>query len=260
MIDSPISSAIADRMRRSERFSESATAASKARARPSQLRNEPDFSVIAATGRTTSATLVTAECAISSEITNDLESAASAAALFGISCGSTPPTTTASSEPLPRLSIISEVVRPTFAGIVGTPQTVAISTRAAASAIGRPPGRSVPIAPASSAPRSPARRGIQASFAPLFSASAETAESRPVVSAARSPTKMTDLPVKESAESAAPSAPGATLINSAFNFSSPIESLVATALTFRARLRTCLLMRRKTIGDSSSGSKPMRTT
>ena len=118
MIDSPISSAIADKIRRSERFSESATAASKARARPSQLRNEPDFSVTAATGRTTSATLVTAECAISSETTNDFESAASAAALFGISCGSTPPTTTASSEPLPRLSIISEVVRPTFVGIV----------------------------------------------------------------------------------------------------------------------------------------------
>ena len=260
MMDSPISSAIADKMRRSERFRESATAASKARARPSQFKNDPDFSVTAATGRTTSATFVTAELAISSETTKDLDSAVSAAALSGISCGSTPPTTTASSEPLFRLSIISEVVRPTFVGSDGTPHTAAISTRAAASTTGRPPGRSVPIAPASSAPRSPARRGIQASFAPLFSASAETAESRPVVSAARSPTRITDFPVRESAETAALSEPGATLINSAFSFSTPIESLVATALTFSARLRTCLLMRRKTIGDSSSGSKPTRTT
>ena len=151
-------------------------------------------------------------------------------------------------------------MRPAFEGSVGTPQTAAISTRADASATGRPPGRSAPIAPASRAPRSPARRGIQATFAPDLSPSCETAVSKPIVSDARSPTRITDLVVSERAAIAELSAPGATFINSAFSFSTPIESFVATALTFRARLRTCLLMRKKTIGDSSSGSNPTRTT
>ena len=70
-MDSPIWSATAERIRRSERFSESETAESKARGRPSQLRNDPDFSVIAATGRTTSARSVTADGAISNETTKD---------------------------------------------------------------------------------------------------------------------------------------------------------------------------------------------
>ena len=48
------------------RLSESATAASNERGRPSQLRNEPDFSVTAATGKTTFARAVTALGAISS--------------------------------------------------------------------------------------------------------------------------------------------------------------------------------------------------
>ena len=42
-----------ERIRRSLRFSESLTAESNERARPSQLRKEPDFSVTAATGKTT---------------------------------------------------------------------------------------------------------------------------------------------------------------------------------------------------------------
>ena len=151
-------------------------------------------------------------------------------------------------------------MRPAFAGSVGTPQTAAISTRAAASATGRAPGRSEPIAPASSAPRSPARRGIQAIFAPDLSATAATVERSPEVSDARSPKRITDLAVNSSEVTAALSAPGATLMKLAFNFSTPIESLVPTALTFSARLRTCLLMRKKTIGDSSSGSNPIRTT
>ena len=151
-------------------------------------------------------------------------------------------------------------MRPGLAGSDGTPQTAAISTRAAASTTGRPPGRRFPIAPASRAPRSPARRGIQAIFAPDLSPRAATADNKPVVSDARSPTRIIDLAVKVRPATAALSAPGATLINSPFSFSTPIESFVATALTFSARLRTCLLMRRKTIGDSSSGSKPTSTT
>jgi hypothetical protein len=57
-------------MRTSLRLCESATAESNARARPSQFRKLPLFSVIAATGRTTSATAVTELEAISSETTN----------------------------------------------------------------------------------------------------------------------------------------------------------------------------------------------
>ena len=91
----PISSAIIERIRRSLRLRESLTAASNARGRPSQLRKDPDFSVTAATGRTTSARSVTALGAISSETTNALSRAAKVAELLAPSSGSTPPTTSA---------------------------------------------------------------------------------------------------------------------------------------------------------------------
>ena len=126
--------------------------------------------------------------------------------------------------------------------------------------MGRPPGRRFPIAPASIAPRSPARRGIQASFAPVESARAATADSAPALSAARSPTRMTDLSVNFCAAIAAASCPGATFTNSAFNLSTAIDSFDPIETTLKARLRYCLLMRRKTIGDSSSGSKPTNRT
>ena len=51
------------------------------------------------------------------------------------------------------------------------------------------------MAPAASAPRSPARRGIQANLAPVRSAKAAVALNKPALSAARSPTKITDLAV-----------------------------------------------------------------
>ena len=95
---------------------------------------------------------------------------------------------------------------------------------------------------------------------PVLSATVTTVESNPAVSDARSPIRIIDLPVNSSEVTAALSEPGATLIKLAFNFSTPMESFVATALTFRARLRTCLLIRKKTIGDSSSGSNPISTT
>ena len=147
-------------MRTSLRLCESATAESNARARPSQLRKLPLFSVIAATGNTTSATAVTELGAISSETTNDFLSASSAVRECGRSCASTPPTTTASRSPDASASMISVDVRPGVVGSDSTPHAAAISTRAAASATGRPPGRRLPSAPASSAPRSPARRGM----------------------------------------------------------------------------------------------------
>ena len=151
-------------------------------------------------------------------------------------------------------------MRPTSAGIESVLHSAAISTRAAASVTGRPPGNRFPIAPASSAPRSPARRGIHASFAPVESASAATALNAPALSAARSPTRITDLFVKDCAAIAAASCPGATFTNSAFSFSTAIDSFEPIETTFKARLRNCLLIRKKTIGDSSSGSKPTSRT
>ena len=104
-------------------------------------------------------------------------------------------------------------MRPICAGSESIPHAAAISTRAPASVTGRPPGRRFPIAPASSAPRSPARRGIYAIFAPLFEAREATAENNPADSEARSPTRMTDFGVNERVETAPPSAPGATFTN-----------------------------------------------
>ena len=52
-------------------------------------------------------------------------------------------------------------------------------------------GFSLGSSPASSAPLSPARLGIQANFAPVFATSSATAVNAPGVWAARSPTKIT---------------------------------------------------------------------
>ena len=156
-----------ERIRRSLRVSESVIAFSNVRGRPSQLRYEPLFSETAATGRTTSATAVIAECEISSETrkVDGLRSCPSAS--LEISSGSTPPTTRALMRPSLAASRISHVAFPAVAGRDSTPHALAISTRAAGSESGRPPGRRLPIAPARSAPTSPARRGIHATFAPL---------------------------------------------------------------------------------------------
>ena len=56
------------------------------------------------------------------------------------------------------------------------------------------------------------------------------------------------------------SEPGATFTNVAPSFSTPIESFVPIEVTLSPRFFTCLFIRKKTIGDSSSGSKPTRRT
>ena len=197
---------------------------------------------------------------ISSETTNAFLSAERVSAEFSRSSGSIPPTTRAVTSPEFAAEIISFVDRPTFVGSDETDHALARSTRAAASVTGRPPGRRFPIAPASSAPRSPARRGIHANFAPDCDASATTAERVPALSEARSPTKIIDCAVKDCELIAAASEPGATFTNVAPSFSTPIESFVPIDVTLSLRFFTCLLMRKKTIGDSSSGSKPTRST
>ena len=148
---------------------------------------------------------VTALGAISSETTKAFSSAAKTAALLSASSGSTPPTSSAPICPACTASMICDVLRPISAGRESVFHTVAISTRAAASVTGRPPGKRFPIAPASSAPRSPARRGIHAILAPVASTSAATAVKQPALSAARSPTRITDWLVNDCAATAAAS-------------------------------------------------------
>ena len=108
---------------------------------------------------------------------------------------------------------------PAVVGTESTDQAVAISTLAEASSIGRAPGNRFGKAPAAIAPRSPALRGTQPNFAPLSLTSFATADNAPCVSAARSPTKTTDLPVKPEIELIAEtSLPAAVLIKFALSF------------------------------------------
>ena len=117
-----ISSAIIDKIRTSllDVINAPSIACSKLLSRPSQSRNEPAFSVTAATGRTTSAIAVTALWEISRETTNVLSNCPSASA--EISAGSTPPTTTASSPPSEfNAERIPDVDRPGSVGSESTP-------------------------------------------------------------------------------------------------------------------------------------------
>ena len=98
--------------------------------------------------------------------------------------------TSASMSPAAAAARICEVSRPGTAGSDATPQARATSTRACELAARRPPGSRFGSAPASMAPRSPARRGIQASRAPVARASRSAALSAPGTSASRSPTRM----------------------------------------------------------------------
>ena len=246
-------------------------AASKRRRRPSQLTNEPDFSECGATGRTTSATAVTADSRTSRETTKVLARASSTRGLLR-SAGSRPPMTRASISPEQAASMMPSVSRPGVSGSPTTSQTSATWARAAALDEGRPPGRRAPMAPVSTAPRSPARRGIQARRAPVCSERRTAAASAPGTVARRSPTRITPpspRPVSRAcaptsdvarSSSAAVSDPGAVGTSTPDSLSSPRVEKGATAYTAVRCVRTPLRSRRKTIGDSSSGSKPTRST
>ncbi len=131
-------------------------------------------------------------------------------------------------------------------------------------------GRRFGSAPASIAPRSPARRGTQARRAPEVALSRRTAESAPREAASRSPTRMI-VPGCASASvtgedpeirspSASASAPGSVRISSPPILARPAPANGASEKTLRPRLRQALRSRRKTIGDSSSGSNPASST
>ena len=91
-----------------------------------------------------------------------------------------------------------------------TPQARATSARAAASATGRPIGSRPGSAPASMAPRSPARRGTQASRAPVAATGGRRADSAPGTGASRSPTRMTAPSALSSSAAALPGASSPT--------------------------------------------------
>lgn len=101
-------------------------------------------------------------------------------------------------------------------------------------------------------------------------ASFTSAESAPGTVASRSPARMTApgcLIASAATASTAPrssrtavSEPGTAGISVPFILPSPAVANGATEKTFRPFFRHALRRRRKTIGDSSSGSKPTRST
>ena len=158
---------------------------------------------------------------------------------------------------------ISSVSRPPPAAWRDAPGH-AVSTRAAASSTGRPPGSRLGRQPASTAPRSPARRGTQASWRRSRRPARRRREC-PGKVGHRSPTRMT--------------APGPAAAPRGPRQPTPAHSPRPRAggdqggvdLGSRAEvgsegrpggrfLRTALRSRRKTIADSSSGSKATSRT
>ena len=240
------------------------SAGPKGRRRPSQSVNDPAFSTTGATGNTTSANAVTGDSRNSRLTTNPAASIAARAACGSVrSAGSIPPISNPASSPCAAAVRIAAVSRPGPAGRSVMFQASLIRWRARGSVTGCPPGSTVGRQPASRAPRSPARRGIQASRDPVRSASATAADSAPGLVARRSPARITAPGSRSAAvraSSAAASAPGTVRMCRAASFAVPREASGAIAITGRCRRRTALRSRRNTIGDSSSGSNPTRTT
>ncbi len=240
---------------------------SNGRRRPSHVTYRPAFSAGGATGSTTSACAVTALARISRLTMKPARPRASVANVGSArSAGSTPPMTSAASEPSTAARRIASVSRPVSVG-TAAPHACSTSARAASSPTARPPGSSVGSAPASMAPRSPARRGTQASLAPVRVARSAAALSAPGEDASRSPTRMT-APSLDSASvtapsrppSAAASAPGSVATSVPSSLARPREANGATDQTAVRPRRVDLRIRRNTIGDSSSGSKPTSST
>ncbi|SPB31363.1 hypothetical protein MAJHIDBO_01676 [Propionibacterium freudenreichii subsp. shermanii] len=98
----------------------------------------------------------------------------------------------------------------------------------------------------------------------MRSASSATLVSAPALSAARSPTRMmvwsSSSPAAASLSSSAASVPGAVGHSRAPIFSEPRVAKGANDTTCSLFLRHALRRRKKTIGDSSSGSKLTSTT
>ena len=167
-----ISSAIRRSTCRSDSTPGTSSAASKVPGRPSQFTNVPGFSATAATGNTTSARSVTALGRSSRLTTNGVGLQRRAGRrrvgqVVQVHAGDHQRVDVAPAA----AARICAVSRPGVGGSEATPQARATSARACGSATRRPPGSRPGSAPASIAPRSPARRGIQASRAPVAPAS-----------------------------------------------------------------------------------------
>ena len=168
----PRASASAASTRRSDMPLGGSITTPKGRRRPSQFTKVPARSCISDTGKTTSARSVTSDARVSKLIRKSTASNPSSAPCGSAkSFGSTPATTSAFSSASAAAIKISSASRPSSDGSDSIPQVAWVSTRAAASATGLPPGSRLGKQPASTAARSPARRGTQASLAPVRSAS-----------------------------------------------------------------------------------------
>lgn len=126
------------------------------------------------------------------------------------------------------------------------------------------------------APRSPARRGIHTSRAPLDPASATAAVYPPGTAASRSPTTISAPSAAMASRAALPSGPSPLPLASASSqpvsvpgaagsrvppaFARPGVMCEASEKTRIPRLRCALRSRRKTLGASSSDSKPTSST
>ena len=145
--------------------------------RPSQLTNVPAFSATAATGSTTSARSVTAlaRCLQADDERGVLQRGqrrGGVGQVVRVDAGRRPARRARRRSAAARMPVVS---RPGASGSEATFQARATSARAVSSSTGRPIGSRLGSAPASMAPRSPARRGIQASRAPVEAAPAATA-------------------------------------------------------------------------------------
>jgi hypothetical protein len=128
------------------------------------------------------------------------------------------------------------------------------------------------------APRSPARRGIHTSRAPVAVAAATAAVYAPDTPASRSPSRINAPGCRRDSAARRPSSPssgpapppsasshwgsvpGAAGSSVPAVLASPRLACVAREKTFRPRLRLALRRRRKTPGASSSDSKPTSST
>ena len=264
----PSSSAIPARTRASGRALGLTKTASNARTRPSQFTNMPALSVTGATGKTTSAAAVTSVSRCSRATTKLAASrAARNADGSAVSSGSTPPTTRPPSSPEDSAATIASPSRPALSGrLVDPPGGGGVD---AGRGVGRRDDRRAGGSgrqPVSTAPRSPARRGTQASLAPVVRASRATAVRAPGTVAIRSPTRITlALSSSTSPSWARPattsaSAPGRVAISVPPILRRPFVANGATDQTRVRWWRLALRSRRKIVPASSSGSSPTRST
>ena len=172
--------------------------------------------------------------------------------------------------------MIPVVSRPGTGGSEGRPHTAATSTRAAGSATGRPPGSSAGARPPRARRARPPAAGPRPAGLRWLAASRTAAVSAPGTAASRSPTSAHAAAARSPsaaartrpalAGGAAPmrvstsaSVPGTAGRSGPPSLARPRDG-VGRDGDLQPLAPTALRSRRKTIGDSSSGSKPTSST